>query len=225
MFTGKSAMGVRGDAIAQMDWMSGQIIDELKKQGVYDNTLIIFSSDNGPVLDDGYNDQAVELIGEHDPSGGFKGGKYSSFEAGTRVPMIITYPNGKKKMGESNALISHIDLYKSLAALTHTVLAADEAIDSENVLSALLDASKPAREYMLEESFTLALRQGDWKYIAPPTGTTPDWLANKDIEMGLMEKPQLYRLSDDKKEQNNLAEKFPQRVRAMQARIDKIVAQ
>lgn len=225
MFAGKSAMGVRGDAIAQMDWMSGQIIDELKKQGVYDNTLIIFSSDNGPVLDDGYNDQAVELIGEHDPSGGFKGGKYSSFEAGTRVPMIITYPNGMKKMGESNALISHIDLYKSLAALTHTVLAADEAIDSENVLSALLDASKPAREYMLEESFTLALRQGDWKYIAPPTGTTPDWLANKDIEMGLMEKPQLYRLSDDKKEQNNLAEKFPQRVRAMQARIDKIVAQ
>jgi len=224
MFAGKSTMGVRGDAIAQMDWMSGQIITELKAQGVYDNTLIIFSSDNGPVLDDGYNDKAVKMLGEHDPSGGYRGGKYSSYEAGTRVPMIVTYPNGLKEKGDSAALISHIDFYRSLAALTNISLATDEAIDSENVIAALLDSSKTAREEMLEESFTLALRRGDWKYIAPPTGTTPDWLANKDIEMGLMAKPQLYRLSDDKKEQKNLADEFPQRVIDMQQRIEQIVA-
>jgi len=224
MFAGKSTMGARGDAIAQMDWISGQIIAELKAQGVYDNTLIIFSSDNGPVLDDGYNDKAVEMLGDHDPSGDYRGGKYSSYEAGTRVPMIVTYPNGLKATGDSAALISHIDFYRSLAALTNTSLAADEAIDSENVIAALLDSSKAAREEMLEESFTLALRIGDWKYIAPPTGTTPDWLANKDIEMGLMAKPQLYRLSDDKEEQKNLADEFPQRVIDMQQRIKQIVA-
>jgi len=224
MFAGKSSMGVRGDAIAQMDWISGQIIDELKAQGVYDNTLIIFSSDNGPVLDDGYNDQAVEMLGEHDPSGDYRGGKYSAYEAGTRVPMIVTYPKGMKTKGDSSALISHIDFYRSLAALTDTQLADGEAIDSENVLAALLDAKSSARTEMLEESFTLSLRDGDWKYIAPPTGTTPDWLANKDIEMGLQATPQLYRLSDDKKELKNLADKYPEKVIAMQQRLEEIVA-
>jgi arylsulfatase A-like enzyme len=225
MFAGKSSMGVRGDAIAQMDWMSGQIIDELKKQGVYENTLIIFSSDNGPVLDDGYNDNAVQMLGDHDPSGDYRGGKYSAFEAGTRVPMIVTYPNGMKTKGDSAALISHIDFYRSLAALTGTELADTEAIDSENIIAALLDAKTPARTEMLEESFTLSLRDGDWKYIAPPTGTTPDWLANKDIEMGLQAKPQLYLLSDDKKERVNIADKYPERVKSMQQRIEQIIAQ
>ncbi|MFT5297344.1 MAG: arylsulfatase A, partial [Colwellia sp.] len=203
----------------------GQIIDELKKQGVYENTLIIFSSDNGPVLDDGYNDNAVQMLGDHDPSGDYRGGKYSAFEAGTRVPMIVTYPNGMKTKGDSAALISHIDFYRSLAALTGTELADTEAIDSENILAALLDAKTPARTEMLEESFTLSLRDGDWKYIAPPTGTTPDWLANKDIEMGLQAKPQLYLLSDDKKERVNIADKYPERVKSMQQRIEQIIAQ
>ena len=224
MFAGKSPMGVRGDAIAQMDWISGQIIDELKKQGVFDNTLIIFSSDNGPVLDDGYNDQAAELVGQHDPSGAYRGGKYSAYEAGTRVPMIVTYPNGLKAKGDSAALISHIDLYRSFATLTNTPLLAGEAIDSENVLTALLDANKPARTEMLEESFTLSLRDGDWKYIAPFKGTTPDWLVNKDIENGLSSTAQLYRLEHDKKEKTNLIEQYPEQAKAMQARIEQIVA-
>ncbi|WOH39584.1 arylsulfatase [Thalassotalea fonticola] len=223
MFQGKSTMGVRGDAIAQMDWITGKIIDELKAQGIYDNTLIIFSSDNGPVLDDGYDDLAVQKLGEHDPSGAFRGGKYSAYEAGTRVPMIVTYPNKISNQGDSDALISHIDFYRSLAELVGVNLENSEAIDSENVLPALLDASKPGREEMLEESFTLALRAGQWKYIAPFSGSTPDWLANKDIEHGLLTEPQLYDLSIDLSEQVNMAEHHPEIVQELQARIDAIV--
>ncbi|WP_158970461.1 arylsulfatase [Paraglaciecola sp. L3A3] len=223
MFAGKSGMGPRGDAILQMDWMTGRIVDELKELGLYDNTLIVFSSDNGPVMDDGYNDQAEELRGEHDPAGGFRGGKYSAYEAGTRVPMIVTYPNGLVNKGESTALISHIDFYKSFAALIGQNIEKDEAIDSQNVLPALLDNQAKGRDLMLEESFTLAIRQGKWKYIAPFDGTTPGWLANKTaIENGLQLTPQLFDLSNDSQEQNNIADKFPNKVKELHAQLEAI---
>lgn len=222
-FAGKSGMGPRGDAILQMDWMTGRIVDELKRLNLFDNTIILFSSDNGPVMDDGYADQAEALKGTHDPSGGFRGGKYSAYEAGTRVPMIVTYPKGMNKKGESDALISHIDFYKSLAELVDTSLLEGEAIDSENVLEALLDPDKDGRTEMLEESFTLSLREGKWKYVAPFSGTTPDWLANKTaIENGLQTSPQLFDLSNDQYEQLNIAHKHPSIVARLQARIEHI---
>ncbi|WP_019028880.1 sulfatase family protein [Colwellia piezophila] len=223
LFAGKSGMGPRGDAILQMDWMTGRIVDELKKQGLYENTLIIFSSDNGPVMDDGYADMAEEMRGDHDPAGGYRGGKYSAYEAGTRVPMIVTYPNGIKNKGDSSALISHIDLYKSLAQFIGVELAQGEAIDSENMLPALLDAKAKGRQDMLEESFTLSLRSGKWKYIAPFTGTTPNWLANKTaIENGLKTSPQLFDISTDRQEQVNLAAEYPEVVERLQQRIETI---
>jgi len=223
MFAGKSGMGPRGDAILQMDWMTGRIVDALKQNGLYENTLIIFSSDNGPVMDDGYADQAEELKGDHDPAGGYRGGKYSAYEAGTRVPMIVTYPNGLKKAGESDALISHIDLYRSLANLAGFELAEDEAIDSADVLPALLDSSKSARDEMLEESFTLSLRSGKWKYVEPFTGTTPDWLANKTaIENGLQAQAQLFDISKDRLEKHNIAAQHPDIVNKLQQRLDAI---
>jgi arylsulfatase A-like enzyme len=225
MFAGKSGMGPRGDAILQMDWMTGQIVDELKKQGVYDNTIILFSSDNGPVMDDGYADQAEELKGSHDPAGGYRGGKYSAYEAGTRVPMIVTYPNGMKNKGDSDALVSHIDFYKSLATLSGATLATGEAIDSVDILPALLDSKADGRTEMLEESFTLSLRSGNWKYVEPFSGTTPGWLENKTaIENGLMSTPQLFDLSNDLGEQNNIAAQHPDVVAKLQSRIEAIKA-
>lgn len=223
MFAGKSGMGPRGDAILQMDWMTGRIVDELKKQGLYENTLIIYSSDNGPVMDDGYDDQAEALRGSHDPSGGFRGGKYSAYEAGTRVPMIVTYPNGMVETGVSDALISHIDLYKTLATFVGIELDDNEAIDSVNILPALLNSKVKARKEMLEESFTLSLRSDNWKYIEPFSGITPDWLANKTaIENGLMTTPQLFDIANDPQEQINLADKHPEKVAQFQQRIDNI---
>ena len=224
MFVGKTTMGPRGDGIVQMDWMTGQIVAELKKQGVYDNTIIIFSSDNGPVLDDGYDDGAREMLGEHNPAGIFRGGKYSAYEAGTRVPLIISWPNGIKNGGESDALISHIDFFRSFANLLDIELPNDVAIDSADILEAMIDAKADGRNEMIEESFTLSLRDGDWKYIRPFAGTTPGWLANKfEIENGLSPKPQLFKLSEDLTESQNLAEQHPEIVDRMEQRLKEIL--
>lgn len=93
-FAGASGLGPRGDVIVEADWAVGEFVETLRSEGLLDNTLIILSSDNGPVLNDGYYDRAVEQLNGHDPNGGLRGGKYSLFEAGTRVP-LITYWEGK----------------------------------------------------------------------------------------------------------------------------------
>lgn len=91
-FRGKSPMGLRGDAILQFDWSVGQIMKTLDRLGLTENTLVILSSDNGPVVDDGYDDRAEELLNGHTPSGPLRGYKYSAFEGGTTVPAIVRWP-------------------------------------------------------------------------------------------------------------------------------------
>ncbi|APD06364.1 arylsulfatase [Flavobacteriaceae bacterium UJ101] len=221
-FQGKSTMGPRGDAIAQMDWMTGEIIKELEKLNLDKNTLVIFTSDNGPVLDDGYADQAVELIGEHNPSGIFRGGKYSAYEAGTRVPMITYWPE-KIQTGKSDALISQVDYYASIANLLNIPLDKQEAIDSKNIINALLDSSQKANTQILEESYTLGIRTDEWKYIEPYTGELPNWMKNKDIENGILPKSQLFNIKKDPSEQNNIAKENPELVKKFKEQIQKIV--
>lgn len=233
-FRGKSEMGPRGDAIAQMDWCTGELIKTLEEAGILENTLVIFTSDNGPVLDDGYEDQAVTLLGDHQPAGPFRGGKYSAYEGGTRVPTITYWP-GTIQPGESDALWSQVDLFASLAQLTRQKLSKDAALDSATLDSAapdsfdmlpvLLGKSDQGRNTMLEESFTLSLRMNEWKYIAPLEGELPDWLSNKDIETGLRDSPQLYNLADDIEEQNNLAQKYPDKLKEMKTILRNIVNQ
>lgn len=217
-FKGKSTMGPRGDAIAQMDWMVGRLMKELTAQGLEDNTLVIFTSDNGPVLDDGYNDKAAEMLGDHTPAGPFKGGKYSAFEGGTRVPMIVYWPH-KTAHIRSRALISQVDIYASLAGLVKQTLAADEAIDSLDMMDAFLGQTEKGRTFLLEEAVgTVALRKNNWKYIQPIAAdkVLPNWLENKDIEMGFEDTPQLFDLSDDIGEQTNHAENYPQLVNELE---------
>ena len=223
-FEGKSTMGPRGDAIVQMDWITGQVIQKLEKLGLDKNTLVIFTSDNGPVLNDGYEDLAVEKLGNHKPSGPFRGGKYSSFEAGTRVPMISYWP-GTIKPGESNALFSQIDYYASLGNLVNQKISKNEALDSKNIKNALLKADGKGRNLMLEEGFTLSIRDKNYKYIAPLQAKKfPKWLKNKKVEGGLSKNPQLYDLSIDKGEQNNIAKNHKNLVNKLQSKIDSIVA-
>lgn len=222
-FLGKSSLGVRGDAIVQMDWITGHIVDQLKDQGVLNNTLIIFTSDNGPVLTDGYNDQAIQLLGEHKPAGPFRGGKYSAYEAGTRIPTIVHYPS-KVKPGVSNSLMSQIDLYASIANMLEIPLADDEAIDSEVHTAAWLNHKVEGRKQLIEESYTLSLRVGDWKYISP-TKATNDWIRDKkNIEGGFQESEQLYYLGNDQGERNNLASTNPELVEEYKRIIDSIVS-
>ncbi len=220
-FVGKSSMGPRGDAIAEADWCTGQILRALKSLGVENNTLVIFSSDNGPVLDDGYADGAVALPGDHHPAGPYRGGKYSAFEGGTRMPTIICWP-GVVKPGKSDALVSQTDLYASLARLTGQELDPRSAPDSKDVLDAWLGRSSKGRDVMLEEAFTLSLRHGNWKYILPSEGSTPQWMKNKNVESGLSPEDQLYNLDEDPGEKVNVAGKYPDKVKQMRAELNRI---
>jgi arylsulfatase A len=220
-FVGKSTLGARGDAIAQVDWVVGQIVAALKQKGLADNTLIIFTSDNGPVLDDGYDDDAVQRLGDHTPGGPFRGGKYSAYEAGTRVPTIVWWP-GQVKARVSNALLTQVDLLASLATLVEAPPV--QNIDSEDYLKAWLGRDETGRTEMIEESFTLSLRDGQWKYIQSFTGTTPDWMNNKKIEHGLTNTPQLYNLEHDPGEKQNLAVQQPERADRMQRALDSRVS-
>lgn len=220
-FLGKNSMGRRGDVILEMDWLTGEITKEIERLGLEKNTMIIFTSDNGPVLDDGYSDEAVEKVGTHQPAGIFRGGKYSAFEAGTRVPTIVYWP-GTVKPAVSNALLSQVDFMASLAALTGSSLTGAAGPDSRNALPVLLGATATGRDYMLEESFTFSLRYGQWKYIMPQEKGTPDWLKNKRIESGLSPELQLYDLKSDPEEKNNVAAEHPEIVQQLQAELKKI---
>src|SRR5262249_17699488 len=152
---------------AELDWSVGQVLRALDRNGLTRNTLVILSSDNGPVVDDGYRDQAAERLGSHRPAGPLRGGKYSKFEGGTRVPLMIRWPSRVKPGGVSGALLSHVDIYASLASLTGQPLAADAAPDSFDTLPALLGESKAGRSWLIEHANTLAYTEGDWKLIAP----------------------------------------------------------
>ena len=212
-FRGKSGMGLRGDAILQFDWTVGAVLDALERQGIADNTLIILTSDNGPVVDDGYADQSVEQLGNHRPWGDLRGGKYSNFEAGTRIPFIVSWPK-KVKPGVSDALVSQIDLFASVASLLNADVTEGAASDSRNALPALLGIDKEGREYIIEKAGSISVYDGEWKYIAPSNGYAYNRLTN--IELGNAPEVQLYRIADDLGEQRNVAEQYPEVVARMQ---------
>ena len=222
-FEGSSAMGPRGDAIVQMDWMTVAIVEEIEKLGLDKNTLIIFTSDNGPVLNDGYEYQSEELIGNHKPAGPFRGGKHSAFEAGTRVPMISYWP-GTIAPGQSNALMSQMDYYESLCAMPNISIDKGEALDGKNMLKLLLNTNENGRDVLLEEAFSFSLRNKNLKYIAPKTKKwVPAWLDNKNIETEASKKPQLYHLNTGLGEHVNIAKDHPEIVQKMQAQLDSIL--
>lgn len=211
-FRDKSGMGYRGDAILQFDWTVGLIVEALEKADILDNTLIVLTSDNGPVVDDGYADKAVELLGDHRPWGELRGGKYSNFEAGTRVPFIVHWP-AVVKPGISNALFSHIDMFGSMEKLTGQDMGETAGIDSQDYLAILTGEDKKGRDYVIESSGSLSISDGEWKYITPNKGPAYNKLTN--TELGNSTDDQLYNLSEDVGEKQNVAEKYPDKVKEM----------
>ena len=199
-FVGSSGMGARGDVIVEADWVIGEFIKTLEVEGLLENTLIVFSSDNGPVINDGYYDESVEKLGNHKPAGRLRGGKYSLFEAGTRVP-FITYWKGKIEPGSTDAVVSQIDLLSSLATLVNSDF---QGKDSKDLLDVFMGKSENGREeLMLEATSRTALRKGDWVLIPPYKGPTIS--INVNIESGNAKEYQLYNLKEDIGQQNNLA--------------------
>lgn len=160
------------------------------------------SSDNGPVVDDGYRDGSKEALDGHTPAGPLRGGKYSIFEGGTRVPFIACWP-GHMKPGVSKALVSQVDFVATFAALTEQTFDAKTSPDSENILPALLGESPVGRTQFVEHSDGLALRQGAWKLIPPQPGVKLN--KNTETETGNAPDAQLYDLHADLGEMKNVA--------------------
>jgi arylsulfatase A-like enzyme len=217
-FVGATGMGPRGDVIAEADWCIGELVKTLEKEGLLENTLIFLSSDNGPVLDDGYVDDAIEKLGDHTPTGELRGGKYSLFEAGTRVP-FITYWKGTIEPGVSEALISQVDWLSSLSSLFGTPIT---DVDSENHFDVLMGRATEGRsDVILEATSRTAYRHGDWVLIPPYPG--PKMFLTKGIETGNGDEYQLYNLAEDVSQKNNLAEKMPEKRDEMMAAFEAIV--
>ncbi len=209
-FVGKSGMGPRGDVILEADYCVGEIIKTLKEEGVFDNTLIVFSSDNGPVLNDGYFDDAVEKLGNHNPNGSLRGGKYSLLEAGTRVP-FFTYWKGQIKPLVSDALVCQIDLLESIAKLVNVDV---KSTDSQELLDVFTGKRAKGRTNLVIEANTkTAFRQGDWMLIPPYPGDAI--LAEVNIEMGNDKEYQLYNLKKDIGQKNNLAKSQPKKLKEL----------
>ena len=206
-FEGLSELGPRGDAIVEADWCLGELKKTLEAEGIIDNTLIIFSSDNGPVLNDGYYDDSDVKNGDHLPSGPFRGGKYSLFEAGTRVP-FFTYWKGKIKPGVSDSMVSQLDLLSSLAQLVGSEV---RTADSLPLLELLMGQSDEGRDEMvIEATSRTAFKRGDWVMIPPYEG--PAVNDKVKIELGNDSDFHLYNLSEDIEQQNNLAAQKPDKL-------------
>jgi len=218
-FIGKTTLGHRGDAMVAFDWAAGEVLKSLEENGFTENTIVIFSSDNGPVYDDGYKDGTVvktsmeEVDQGHDGSGPYRGGKYQIYEGGTRVPFMVKWPGRVKPGATTGALFNQIDLIASFAELLGIDLAADEAIDSRNNLAAFLGEDAVGLPYMLEEARGLALRRADWKYIAP---------GRKSKTTGKVAKGELYELKSDVGEQKNVIAKHPEVAGEMHALLEKL---
>lgn len=199
-FHGKSKMGLRGDAIVQFDWSIGEIINILEQQNILENTLIILTSDNGPVLDDGYVDHAEELVGKHSPTGELRGGKYSAYEGGTRVPFIVHWPAMIKEAAVKDGLISQIDFLDVMASVAG--VGRGESISHDGLqgeAATWFGQKETGRPFAMgmAQNHTLTLRTAVWKYIEPKGGAAIiPW--GPKIETGYSTSPQLFQLIDGK---------------------------
>lgn len=218
-------MGLRGDAIVQFDWSVGEIVNALKEYGLLDNTLIILTSDNGPVLDDGYADNAEELAGGHEPAGGSRGGKYSAFEGGTRVPFIVHWPARIKRPAVKNALVSQIDFLEAMAEIVGLPDASSLSPDGNaSEYRVWLGEIPQNRSFAvgMAANHTLSLIDGEWKYIEPKGGPAiVPW--GPKIETGYSAEPQLYRrVNGEFDETVNVADETPEMVEYMKRTLEAI---
>ena len=209
-FGGLSGMGPRGDAIIEADWCIGELFSYLEKNDLLKNSIIILTSDNGPVLNDGYYDDAIEKLGNHTPSGNLRGGKYSLFEAGTRVP-FITYWKGKIKQQVSDEIVSQIDFLNSIASLIGSKIRSRDGKELDGVL--FNNSGKGRSDLILEAQTKTALRSKNWILIPPHPG--PKRNPNTNIESGRSNNFQLYNLNIDVSQQYNLAKSNPEKLDEM----------
>ncbi len=228
-FIGASDCGVRGDVIEQIDWETQEIMAALKRLHLATNTLVLFTSDNGPIFFDGYHDHSKEAAHGHQPAGGLRGWKYLVYEGGTRVPFIAWWP-GQVPAGVSDRMFCLTDVLRTCGALTGEKIPKNAAVDSLNQKSVLLNAkARPVRKFVVQQGISGAfgIRQGDWKYIPSNASDAASGMgsgANPNdprFAAAIIREPLLFNLADDPDETHNVIAQFPAKARELAARLQK----
>lgn len=228
-FKGKTKAGPHGDFIFELDYIIGLLMSKLDQLGYGGNTLVFFSSDNGPevptVID-------MRKIHQHDGARPWRGVKRDQWEGGHRVPFIARWPKQIKAGSTSAQTICLTDVMATCAALTGAAIPRNAAEDSYNILPVLLGQAgdKPVREYTLHQTISLALaiRHGNWKYLdhkgsgGNNYGREGEWGMK---QFALPERApgaagQLYDLAKDPGETTNLYNEHPEIVKALKAKLD-----
>ena len=231
-FVGTSGTGLRGDVIQQIDWEVGEIMKTLDRLGLTKNTLIILTSDNGPILFDGYYDRSVEDLNGHSPTGGLRGWKYQTFEGGCRVPFIASWP-AQIKPRVSDQVINLVDCFATFAKIVGKEIPADAAKDSVDLSTVLFGkTTENIRDHTVLHGIggTLAIRQGDWKYFPATakgavggTGSGSD-ASDPRFAAAIIPEPLLFNLATDPGEKNNIIAQHPEKAEELAARLKSIVA-
>ena len=221
-FAGATPHGPRGDAIVEFDWSVGEILKTLKECQIDQNTLVLLCSDNGPVLDDGYEDFAIDALGNHDPNGPYRGGKYNVYEGGVGTPMIAWWPD-KISPRVTDEVICTIDYPRTLAKLGNASVPQGACTDSQDLSDLLLNPIAKGRASLVVQdngqSGTFGYREGRWKLIRS------DSQRASNVELRLtptkIPKYQLFDLQTDPGETSNIIENQKELADAMIDRLQK----
>ncbi len=236
-FNGTSKAGRYGDFVHQTDWSVGQVLDALQRAGVADNTLVIFTSDNGPEISGEVNPGAYDRAQkfDHRSFGDLRGAKRDAWEGGHRVPFIARWPGKIKASAVSDETMCHVDFIATVAAIVGDKLPDNAAEDSVNVLPVLLGEQRPSpiREATVHHSAQgkFAIRQGDWVFIDAPSGDDngargePQWLKDERGYTKHSQPGELYNLREDAIEKHNRFAEEPARVSQMKALLEKYMSE
>ena len=226
-FQGATKLGYRADSIVQLDWCVGELMKALDRLKIAEDTLIVFCSDNGPVMDDGYADLALENLGDHRAAGPYTGGKYSVYEGGTRTPFITRW-KGRIEPGVSDQVVSTIDMAASFAAMAGVAIPQDACLDSMNILGALLgEKGAKGRDHLVQQDNgkggNYGLRVGNWKLQRHDSLRARNVVVEKLLENTSVPQYQLFDLSKDPQEKSDLFKKRPAVAKRMVAQLTDII--
>ena len=226
-FVGGSQCGVRGDVIQQLDWATGEILQALERLKLAGNTLVIFTSDNGPVFFDGYFDRSAEDANGHRPAGSLRGWKYLVYEGSCRVPLIARWP-ARIKPRVSDQMFNLVDLFATLAKIGGGEAPKAFAPDSLDLSRVLLgQTTKNLRDHSVLHglSDTLAIRQADWKYIPANANAQTSGMgrganpSDARFAESRITEPLLFHLATDPYEQTNVISQYSKTAAALSKRL------
>jgi len=215
-FRGRSRRGLYGDVIEELDWSAGQIIGTLKDLGLDDNTLIVFTSDNGPWIEAHLRDYG----GSASP---LRGWKMSAWEGGLRVPCVMRWPGRIPGNTVCHEMVTSMDLLPTCAELARATLPDDRILDGKNILSLMTGepgATSPHEAFCFYNYLRLnAVRSGKWKLVLPRPANPPGtgWSGRM---IDAVDTVQLYNLETDIEERYDLADQHPEIVSRLMKIVD-----